>query len=139
MIRALCILALLLVCVACVEAGIVTPRMGLSHSEADAARERLEGLWEGRLQSTDKARIFQIHFEKQVLHMRLDGVETTAVAWTPTWVSPTEVVVVSVHPDGLHESVLRFETDETFFLDELPRVHFERAAPDLSFTRPTAP
>lgn len=135
--RLLAVLSVLVLLVGCVGQPEVRPRAPLAPDAEQAARERLTGRWEARLEFPESQHPVTLTFDDYSLQASTDGVDNPAQAWLPTVATEDAIVLVVVHDTHLQQSAVRFETPDRFRLDELYDLVFERVAPALSADSPS--
>lgn len=111
----------------CDEGPPVRPRAHLSASAFEDASQRLEGTWHATLSAGDAHSRWAIRFEGRSVTIDVDGQEQSPRGWQPTLVETQNIVIIIAHKEHLSESVLRFVTPDSFYLEALPDVLFERA------------
>lgn len=110
----------------CVGAPEIRPRPLLAAEQAEDARSRMVGRWEGMLTIGDLKKPVWLLFDEETLQASMGSEITPARAWLPTVVASEVLVLVVVHDQNLKQSVLRFEGPDQFRLDELYDVVFRR-------------
>lgn len=111
---------------ACDDPDAIRPRAHWTASAFEDASARLDGTWRAQMQAGDRTSIWEIRFEGRSVAIHVDGQKQSPRGWQPTLVETQNIVLVVAHKDHLSESVLRFVTPDSFYLDALPDVIFER-------------